>query len=56
MRTAATGTAEREAAVEMMTVSAPPKSTIGGDKAFDQRGFPGSASSGIAAACWSIGS
>lgn len=39
--TAATGTAEREAAVEMIRVSAPPKSTIGGDKAFDQRGFVG---------------
>lgn len=33
--TAATGTAEREAAVRMATVSVPPGSTLGGDKNFD---------------------
>ena len=37
--TAATGTAEREAAALMLKVSARPGSTVGADKAYDARGF-----------------
>jgi transposase len=37
--TLATGTAEREAAVLLLDVSAPPGSTVGGDKAFDVASF-----------------
>ena len=37
--TAATGTAEREAAALMLKVSAPPGSTVGADKAYDARSF-----------------
>jgi IS5 family transposase len=37
--TAATGTAEREAAILLLEVSAPPGSTVGADKAFDVPSF-----------------
>ena len=37
--TAATGTAEREAALILLPASAPPGSTVGGDKNFDVRSF-----------------
>lgn len=37
--TAATGTAERDAAVLLLAASAPPGSTVGGDKNFDVRSF-----------------
>ena len=37
--TIATGTAERDAAVMLLDVSAPPGSTVGGDKAFDVASF-----------------
>jgi hypothetical protein len=37
--TAATGTAERDAAQWLLTASAPPHSTVGGDKNFDVPAF-----------------
>ena len=37
--TAATGTAEREAASWMLAASAPPGSTVGGDKGYDVAGY-----------------
>src|SRR2546422_8073077 len=37
--TAATGTAEREAAVLLLAEAAPPRSTVGGDKNFDVHAF-----------------
>ena len=37
--TLATGTAEREAAQRLLDASAPPRSTVGGDKNFDVRAF-----------------
>ena len=37
--TPATGTAEREAAQQLLDASAPPGSTVGGDKNFDVRAF-----------------
>jgi transposase len=37
--TAATGTAERDAALMLLEASAPPGSTVGGDKNFDVRSF-----------------
>jgi IS5 family transposase len=37
--TAATGTAERDAALLLLAASAPPGSTVGGDKNFDVRSF-----------------
>jgi transposase len=37
--TAATGTAERDAALTLLEASAPPGSTVGGDKNFDVRSF-----------------